>query len=171
MKTRNILLTAFAILGLAMLTTPALQAQTCDGQGKNFVDLNGDGFNDNAPDADGDGIPNGLDDDYIKSAQNGSGYKNGELGESKGVGMAQTKTMTKAQTKSGTMTQTQTMSKAQLFYRLQAFNGSLFQMRIGALGGMNGSGAGICDGTGGGTNGSGDCDGTGPKGNQNKGGK
>lgn len=32
--------------------------------GKNFVDNNGDGYNDNAPDHDGDGIPNGLDPDY-----------------------------------------------------------------------------------------------------------
>ena len=32
--------------------------------GKNFVDLNGDGYNDNAPDHDGDGIPNGLDPDW-----------------------------------------------------------------------------------------------------------
>jgi len=29
-----------------------------------FVDANGEGYNDNAPDADGDGIPNGLDPDY-----------------------------------------------------------------------------------------------------------
>ncbi len=32
--------------------------------GKNFIDNNGDGYNDNAPDHDGDGIPNGLDPDY-----------------------------------------------------------------------------------------------------------
>ena len=32
----------------------------------NFVDKNGDGYNDNAPDHDGDGIPNGLDPDYMK---------------------------------------------------------------------------------------------------------
>lgn len=32
--------------------------------GKGFVDANGDGYNDNAPDHDGDGIPNGLDEDY-----------------------------------------------------------------------------------------------------------
>ena len=29
-----------------------------------FVDKNGDGYNDNAPDHDGDGIPNGIDPDY-----------------------------------------------------------------------------------------------------------
>ena len=32
--------------------------------GSKFVDKDGDGFNDNAPDHDGDGIPNGLDPDY-----------------------------------------------------------------------------------------------------------
>ncbi len=37
--------------------------------GRRFVDENGDGFNDNAPDHDGDGIPNGLDPDYKKSMQ------------------------------------------------------------------------------------------------------
>lgn len=34
--------------------------------GKNFVDEDGDGYNDNAPDHDGDGIPNGIDPDFIK---------------------------------------------------------------------------------------------------------
>jgi hypothetical protein len=33
--------------------------------GKNFVDKNGDGYNDYAPDHDGDGIPNGLDPDFL----------------------------------------------------------------------------------------------------------
>jgi hypothetical protein len=33
-------------------------------RGIHFVDANGDGYNDNAADADGDGIPNGLDPDY-----------------------------------------------------------------------------------------------------------
>ncbi len=32
--------------------------------GKFFIDKNGDGYNDNAPDHDGDGIPNGIDPDY-----------------------------------------------------------------------------------------------------------
>ena len=35
-----------------------------DKHGLKFVDEDGDGFNDNAPDHDGDGIPNGLDPDY-----------------------------------------------------------------------------------------------------------
>ncbi|UBM63498.1 hypothetical protein LA303_05895 [Candidatus Sulfidibacterium hydrothermale] len=46
---------------------------------KQFVDLNGDGYNDNAPDDDGDGIPNGQDPDYVRSTtskamQNGKGF-------------------------------------------------------------------------------------------------
>ena len=41
-----------------------------------FVDENGDGFNDNAPDADGDGIPNGQDADYTGAkARMGNGAK------------------------------------------------------------------------------------------------
>jgi len=34
-------------------------------QGAGFVDENGDGYKDNAPDRDGDGIPNRLDPDYV----------------------------------------------------------------------------------------------------------
>lgn len=39
--------------------------------GQGFVDANGDGYNDNAPDHDGDGIPNGLDEDYINDNKRG----------------------------------------------------------------------------------------------------
>ena len=42
---------------------------------KGFVDLNGDGINDNAMDEDGDGIPNGQDTDYSRP-QDGTGNKN-----------------------------------------------------------------------------------------------
>lgn len=63
--------------------------------GKNFVDKNGDGYNDNAPDHDGDGIPNGLDPDFLgMKAQhgrkafvdlNGDGIKdNAQVGKGKG---------------------------------------------------------------------------------------
>jgi hypothetical protein len=41
--------------------------------GPGFVDLNGDGINDNAPDDDGDGIPNGMDPDY-SGPRNGRGH-------------------------------------------------------------------------------------------------
>jgi len=46
-------------------------------QSKGFVDANGDGFNDNALDADGDGIPNGQDADYT-GAKSGDGIPNGQ---------------------------------------------------------------------------------------------
>lgn len=49
---------------------------------RHFVDLNGDGINDNAPDADGDGIPNGIDPDFTgsKNRPDGKGFvdKNGD---------------------------------------------------------------------------------------------
>lgn len=41
-----------------------------------YVDLNGDGINDNAKDDDGDGIPNCLDEDFVKS-EDGTANKNG----------------------------------------------------------------------------------------------
>ncbi|MCU7496242.1 MAG: hypothetical protein HF314_16165 [Ignavibacteria bacterium] len=57
---------AFLLL-LALLTTCSM-AQNKSSKplqhGAGFVDKNGDGYNDNAPDQDGDGIPNGLDPDY-----------------------------------------------------------------------------------------------------------
>ena len=44
--------------------------------GNKFVDVNGDGINDNAPDADGDGIPNGMDPDYTGAKmRSGNGAK------------------------------------------------------------------------------------------------
>lgn len=44
--------------------------------GPRFVDEDGDGYNDNAPDHDGDGIPNGLDPDYTgPQMRKGSGQK------------------------------------------------------------------------------------------------
>ncbi|MDP2207564.1 MAG: hypothetical protein Q8K98_02155 [Bacteroidota bacterium] len=50
---------------------------------KGFVDLNGDGINDHALDADGDGIPNGKDPDFVKP-QDGTGRKmmNGKTAKS-----------------------------------------------------------------------------------------
>ncbi len=52
-----------------------MQGQGVKGIG--FVDKNGDGYNDYAPDADGDGIPNGMDPDYVGSQKrqgNGKGF-------------------------------------------------------------------------------------------------
>ena len=42
-----------------------------------FVDVNGDGFNDNAPDTDGGGIPNGQDLDYTGPKTRTGGNSNG----------------------------------------------------------------------------------------------
>ena len=46
--------------------------KTSPKHGRHFIDLDGDGYNDNAPDHDGDGIPNGLDPDW-KRGQGGRG--------------------------------------------------------------------------------------------------
>jgi len=60
------------IAALLLVLAPAAYAQdfgpgngTGNGECR-FIDEDGDGFNDLAPDADGDGIPNGLDPDYVK---------------------------------------------------------------------------------------------------------
>lgn len=73
MKRLSFVLTMALVLGLAATIVQA------DPRGNHhgfrvaaFVDEDGDGFNDLAPDADGDGIPNGLDSDYERP-QNGSG--------------------------------------------------------------------------------------------------
>lgn len=77
------LLTLFALVFL--FTASDTNAQTAkDGKGtKGFIDLNGDGINDNAIDSDGDGIPNGKDPDYVKP-QDGTGRKmmNGKTAKS-----------------------------------------------------------------------------------------
>ena len=69
--------TNFAVLALAaaltlFFATTSVFAQTEDPtptHGPNFVDENGDGYNDNAPDHDGDGIPNGQDADWQSSGR------------------------------------------------------------------------------------------------------
>jgi len=78
MKTPLIFLMA-ALLSL-LLAAGASAQDFGPGQGGGngvcqFIDEDGDGFNDLAPDADGDGIPNGLDPDYVKP-EDGSGYMN-----------------------------------------------------------------------------------------------
>ena len=52
----------------------------------NFIDLNGDGINDNALDADGDGVLNGQDPDFVRP-QDGSGVG---LGAGTGTGTCTT---------------------------------------------------------------------------------
>ncbi|WP_456427307.1 hypothetical protein [Rhodocaloribacter sp.] len=59
---------SLALVGLLSAAPLMAQQQTKKPvpkkHGIQFVDENGDGYNDNAPDHDGDGIPNGLDPDY-----------------------------------------------------------------------------------------------------------
>ncbi|KAA3610068.1 MAG: hypothetical protein D8M58_07480 [Calditrichaeota bacterium] len=119
-----------------------------------FVDENGDGYNDNAPDDDGDGIPNGQDEDYTgpKLRQgNGKGFvdadgdginDNAMDDDGDGIPNGQDADFVRPQDGSGR----------------QNKNGKGGQGK-----GMKGSGNGSGLGTG-------DCDGTGPKGNKrNKG--
>lgn len=86
MKTLTATLMAFAlVLGFAFLGNDTAQAQL-HGNGYRvggFVDENGDGFNDLAPDSDGDGIPNGQDPDY-NPPQDGSGNRFGNAGNRDG---------------------------------------------------------------------------------------
>jgi hypothetical protein len=81
MKTR-IILSALAILAITALSSPVF-AQNDGGFGYNvggFLDENGDGFNDLAPDADGDGIPNGLDSDYAPPLDGSGSRLNADTG-------------------------------------------------------------------------------------------
>lgn len=47
------------------------------GQGRGFVDEDGDGINDLARDHDGDGLPNGKDTDWVKNKKDGTGAQAG----------------------------------------------------------------------------------------------
>lgn len=72
------LLLATAFLSTVLVAQDSTNATTNKSEkdnkehSKTFVDSDGDGYNDNAPDHDGDGIPNGLDSDYIKMKKNHS---------------------------------------------------------------------------------------------------
>lgn len=80
MKTK-LTITILSIVALMAFGAPA-GAQTDEQPGNGyrvggFLDEDGDGFNDLAPDADGDGIPNGLDPDF-EPVGDGSGQRWGE---------------------------------------------------------------------------------------------
>ncbi len=79
---KRIILLAAATALMSLLATSAF-AQDGDpagfGEGNGygvcqFIDEDGDGFNDLAPDHDGDGIPNGLDPDYVRP-EDGTGIQ------------------------------------------------------------------------------------------------
>lgn len=67
-------LAAVVVTAAATHTVYAQETETTVEHGAGFVDADGDGYNDNAPDTDGDGVPNGQDSDYAGS---GRGSSNG----------------------------------------------------------------------------------------------
>ncbi len=156
MKRLQTLFLGLLVFTVMAVLAPSTQAQTCDSTHSNFVDLDGDGFNDNAPDQDGDGIPNGLDPDYVKHAQDGTGMQKGKR---KNSGTA-------VGTASGTM------NKFQKKNRFGKANSAKFQSRAYKRSGNQafGTGTGVCDGSGP-QGGSAVCDGSGPKGPRGRGGK
>ena len=133
--------------------------------GNRFQDKNGDGLNDNAPDHDGDGIPNGQDADYdgaknragnVKKGfvdENGDGINdNAEDWDNDGIPNGKDEDFTRPQDGTG----------AQHRYGKQSQNKS-GKGSFGPGDGTGNSGIGPKDGSGNGPA-SGECDGTGPKG-------
>ncbi|UCD62609.1 MAG: hypothetical protein JSW34_07510 [Candidatus Zixiibacteriota bacterium] len=70
MRNSNRMLTLLVVLvaGLFLFGT-TVYAGNEEPTRQGFVDLNGDGFNDNMKDSDADGIPNAVDDDFAKSGE------------------------------------------------------------------------------------------------------
>jgi len=94
--------------------------------GTKFIDENGDGINDAARDADGDGIPNGQDADWTRPLD-GSGYK-----DQNRVGRPDDTEMTQGQ-KAGQLTKA---------------NFGKGSFRQGTMAAGRTAGIGVCDGTG-----------------------
>ena len=111
--------------------------------GYRFVDENGDGYNDNAPDADGDGIPNGLDPDY-DGPKNRMGKGSKGFVDMDGDGINDN------------------------LQKSQTGKGKRGKGGYGPGDGTGNKGAGPIDGTGNGPK-TGGCDGTGPKGKASRG--
>lgn len=63
------ILSLIVLVALVSVPKPAFGQEIIE-HGPNFIDENGDGYNDNAPDADGDGIPNGQDEDWEFTGRN-----------------------------------------------------------------------------------------------------
>ena len=83
MKTFKLLTAVAFSLVIALVLMPEVSmGQNLIEHGPRFIDENGDGYNDNAPDFDGDGIPNGLDSDYTP-VNDGTGTRAGHLGENR----------------------------------------------------------------------------------------
>jgi len=139
--------------------------------GNQFVDENGDGYNDNAPDHDGDGIPNGQDPDWVKPAD-GSGSK---FGLNRGPKAGSPGSRFVDEDGDGICDNFQDADgdgvpnyKDPDWVKPQDGTGNKFGQKAGNRRGNNGREAwGNGSGKGAG-NGSGECDGTGPKGTANK---
>lgn len=70
MKLAGIAVVAAAMALLLVVAPDYSFAQESGKPEKGYADENGDGLNDNARDADGDGIPNGKDPDYVRQNPN-----------------------------------------------------------------------------------------------------
>ena len=149
MKRLQTIFLGLLVFSVMAVLAPNTQAQTCDNTHSNFVDLDGDSFNDNAPDQDGDGIPNGLDPDYVKYSKDGTSMQKGKLH------------------KNGTADVT--MSKFHKRNRFGKANSAKYQNRAykGSTTQTSGSDIGVCDGSGP-RGGSVVCDGSGPEGPQGR---
>ncbi len=83
--TAMIMLATVSMFAIASPVYAQAGGQWGNGPGE-FIDEDGDGFNDLAPDADGDGIPNYADDDYMPPQDgSGAGY-GGNSGSGNGPG-------------------------------------------------------------------------------------
>lgn len=133
--------------------------------GNGFVDANNDGYNDNAPDIDGDGIPNGRDEDYTgaKIRKNGKGFidlngdgLNDNAFDADGDGIPNGQDPDFVKPQDGTGQQNRHGKNTQT-----KFGGN----KYGPGNGTGNNGVGPKDGTGNGSGaGTGTCDGTGSKG-------
>lgn len=133
-----------------------------------FIDLNNDGYNDNAPDIDGDGIPNGRDEDYVgaKFRKNGRGFIdlngdgiNDNAFDVDGDGIPNGRDPDFVRPQDGTGMQNRFGKNIQTKFGGNKYGpGNGTGMKIGP---KDGTGYGAPTGAG---TGSGTCDGTGPKG-------
>lgn len=169
MKKTNLIsaLTLMVLTVLFFSSNAIAQDETKVTHGYKFVDANNDGYNDNAPDADGDGIPNGQDEDYTgaKIRKNGKGFVdlngdgiNDNAFDSDGDGIPNGQDPDFVKPEDGTGRKMMNGKNTQT-----KFGGN----KYGPGNGTGNNGVGPKDGTGYGSgNGTGTCDGTGPKGNR-----